>query len=212
MQNELREQSGLGFKIALLVGLPAAVGFSVLAKPIIMLLYRNLDGALLEETAVLLIIMSIAVLVLTMLQTMTGILQGLGKVFIPVTNLAIGAVVKIVLSMILIRVPDINVKGAAIGTVACYSIAAILNVIFVIKHTKMKIGVLDHIIKPIVCTALMGVSVYLIYPVLFKFVGNSLAALGAIVIGVVIYAAALLFTKTITKREIEMIRGKRKTA
>jgi len=196
----------------LLVGLPSAVGFSILAKPIIMLLYRNLDGALLDETAMLLIIMSIGVLVLTMLQTMTGILQGLGRVFVPVTNLAVGAVVKIVTSLALIRIPDINVKGAAIGTVACYTIAAILDVYFVVKYTKMKIGLLNHIIKPIVCTALMGLTVYLLYPILYNIVGNSLATLGSITLGAVVYAASLIFTKTITKREIDMIRGRKKTA
>ena len=206
---DLQEQSGLGFKIALLVGLPAATGYILLAKPIIQLLYHNLDGVKLAETGTLLIIMSVGVLVLTMLQTMTGILQGLGKVQIPVINLAIGAVVKVVISLLFIRVPEINVKGAAIGTVACYSVAAILDVIAVIKHSQMRLHFVNDVIKPLVCTAAMGGVVYLLYPVLFKLTdSNTLSALGAIASAMVVYAGALFVTKTVTKQEIAAIRGK----
>ena len=212
LKDELKEQSGLGFKMALLVGLPAAAGFGILAKPIISLLYRNLEGAVLNEAAVLLIIMAAAVLVLTMVQTMTGILQGLGRVLIPVRNLGIGALAKIVISVVLIRIPEINVKGAAIGTVSCYAIAAILNIISVSRHTKMRIDWMGQILKPVIATALMGGAVYFAYPVLEGILGSSIATLGAIVIGLVVYAAALLLTKTITKDEIAMIRGRKRTA
>jgi stage V sporulation protein B len=209
MTEELKQQSGLGFKIALLVGLPCAVGFSVLAKQIIMLLYRHLSGTLLEETATLLIIMSIGVLMLTVLQTMTGILQGLGKVKIPVVNLAIGAVLKIIITVVLIRIPSINVKGAAIGTVVCYGVAAILDVYFVVKHTGMKIRILDHIIKPVASSALMGIVVYLAYPIIYDIVdSNTIATIASILVGGTVYAGGLLFTKTITKQEISLIRGK----
>jgi len=208
LKDQLRSQSALGFKIALLVGLPCAAGFSILAKPIISLLYRNLEGAMLDETATLLVIMSIGVLVLTMVQTMTGILQGLGRVLIPVRNLAIGAVVKIVLSVVLIRIPDINVKGAAFGTVACYAIAAILNVISVVKHTKMKLDLSGQFLKPLFCTGLMVGVVWILLPTFVDFVGDSLATLGVIAVGGVVYVAALITTQTISKDEIAMIRGK----
>ena len=163
---------------------------------------------MLDETATLLVIMSIGVLVLTMVQTMTGILQGLGRVLIPVRNLAIGAVVKIVLSVVLIRIPDINVKGAAFGTVACYAIAAILNVISVVKHTKMKLDLSGQFLKPLFCTGLMVGVVWILLPTFVDFVGDSLATLGVIAVGGVVYVAALITTQTISKDEIAMIRGK----
>ncbi len=206
---KLREQSGLGLKIALLVGLPAAMGYILLAKPIIHMLYHNLEGQKLEETAMLLIIMSAGVIVLTLLQTMTGILQGIGKVQVPVINLAIGAVVKVVISLLLIRIPEINVKGAALGTVACYSVAAVLDVIAVIKHTGMRIDWLNQIIKPIGCSVAMGAVVYFLNPFIFKISGsNTISALAAILAGVVVYGGALFLTKTVTKQELAAIRGK----
>jgi len=184
-----------------------------LAKPIIQLLYRNLEGQLLNETATLLIIMSAGVIVLTLLQTMTGILQGLGKVKIPVINLAIGAVVKLALSLVLIRIPEINVKGAAIGTVACYSVAAVLDVIAVVKHSQMHLSVVSHILKPLGCSLAMGAVVYLVYPLLINVTdSNTISALGSIVVGVVVYAGALILTKTVTKDEIDTIRGRKAKA
>jgi stage V sporulation protein B len=55
---------------------------------------------------------------------------------IPVVNLFIGALVKVVLTYTLTGIQDINVKGAAIGTVAAYIVASTLNIIAVKRITE----------------------------------------------------------------------------
>ena len=61
------------------------------------------------------------VVFLGLIQTMNGILQGMGKPMIPVIALVIGMVFKIVISYTLTAIPEINVLGSALGTV--YSIS-----------------------------------------------------------------------------------------
>ena len=160
----------------MLLGLPCAAGLYFLATPIMHLLFRRLQDVnpdpniaqlyLLSTAGDLLATMAAAVLFLTILQTMSGILQGLGKTYIPVINLFIGVVVKIVLSFILIRIPSINMQGAFIGTLACYAIAAVLDVAFVIKYARAKLRVIGDFIRPMLAAGVMGVFVYLMLPYL----------------------------------------------
>lgn len=211
--SEVSSRSAMGFKLAVLIGLPCAVGMYILAKPIIMLLFSS--GRLtMEELTVgadMLKTLSIGVLFLTMLQTMTGILQGAGHQFIPVVNLLIGAAIKVVLSVVLMRVPSLNINGAAIGTAACYGVAALLNVAAVIRHTKPGLKVVSGVLTPVLSTAVMGVLVYLLYVPLASSSGNTLATLVCIAAAVVIYVIMLFVTGALSKEDMKYIPGGRIT-
>ena len=68
-------------------------------------------------------------------QTMTGSLQGLGKVYVPAISLLFGCIAKIVLNIVLIRIPSINIYGAAISSIACQFIScAICFVVLANNH------------------------------------------------------------------------------
>ncbi len=203
-------RSAMGLKLALLIGLPCAVGMFILAEPIIRLLYGgslSADEILLGTQ--LLQTLSLGVFFLTLLQTMTGILQGAGHQFVPLVNLAIGAGVKIILSIVLIRIPSLNVHGAAIGTAACYGIAAILNTLYVIRFTKPKVKPAKDVLMPLVATAAMGGAAFLAYHQLSGSMGNTKAALIAIVAAGVVYFALLLLTGGLRLSDIREISGRR---
>jgi stage V sporulation protein B len=204
-------RSAMGFKLAVLIGLPCAVGMYLLAEPIITLLYSH-GGLSPEEVLVgagLLKIMAIAVLFLTMLQTMSGILQGAGRQFIPLFTLLIGAAVKVVLSLTLIRMPELNIDGAAISTAACYGIAAILNVIAVIKITKPNIKVVSGLLMPIISSGVMGIVTYLMYKTILPSLGNTKATLLSIVGAFIVYIVMLFITGGIQKDDMAFIPGGR---
>lgn len=200
-------RSTMGFKLAVLVGVPSAVGMFLLAKPILSFLYSSLSDDALTQGAELLQIMSLAVLFLTLLQTLSGILQGAGKPFIPLISLLAGAIVKVVLSIILIKIPSLNIKGAAIGTAACYAIAAMLNLIAVIKVTKPKIKVVSDVVMPIISTATMGVLVYFMYRSLEPALGNTKATLLCLLGAVLVYVVMLFVTGAAKKEDMTFIPG-----
>ena len=202
-------RSAMGFKLGLLIGLPCAVGMYLLAEPIIRLLYAS-DKITPAEIAVggeLLRILAIGVLFLTMLQTMTGILQGSGHQFVPLINLGVGATVKVVLSLVLIRIPSLNINGAAIGTAACYGIAAVLNVISVARLTRPDIRFFSGFIMPLVSTAAMGLVTYVLYKVMSASHGNTLSVLVSIVAAVLVYVVMLFITGSLRKPDMEYIPG-----
>ncbi len=202
----VRNKSSFGFKLALLVGLPCAVGFMLLAQPIIMMLYKSVQGSELTMAATLFQMLSFGVLFLTLVQTMTGILQGLGKPVLPVFSLIVGAAVKVVVSILLIRVPSINIYGAAAGTIACYAIAAVMDIIFVVKRAGFRLSFVNHILKPVVATAVMGVVVWQMYRGIGA-ISNTLGVLAAILAGIVAYVLVLVLTRGLTPSELEMVPG-----
>ncbi len=201
------KKSGMGFKLALLVGLPCAAGFYFLAQPIIHLLYSRVEGENLVTAGTLLSIMAIGVLFLTIVQTMTGILQGLGKPVLPVINLFIGVGIKIAVSLIFIKMPEINVKGAAIGTVACYAVAAVLDVACVLRHSKLKLRIGDHILKPLLAAGVMALFVYLYMPILSRFVSQNTATILVICGAVILYFIMIFICGALKKEDMEFIPG-----
>lgn len=203
---QLQNKAAFGMKLAVFIGLPAAFGFYLLAGPIIHLLFRSVAGHEFYLAVSLLRVLSLGVLFLTLVQSMTGVLQGLGKPSLPVVGLAAGAAVKVFLSICLIRDPDINIMGAVYGTMACYAVAAAMDVAFVIKNVRLRLSLADHVLKPAVATALMGGAAVLVYRTVGEWSG-TMGVLAAILAAVLLYGASLVFMRAITKEETALMPG-----
>ncbi|HML68118.1 MAG TPA: polysaccharide biosynthesis protein [Clostridia bacterium] len=203
----ISNKAGIGLKLSMLIGLPCAAGLYLLSTPIVHLLFVGLKGDNLIIAGNLMGIMAISVLFLTILQTMTGILQGLGKTYLPVINLFIGIGVKILISIFFIRVPEINIRGAAYGTVACYAIAALLDVICVIKYANARPRVLHDFIKPLLATAGMGLVVYLMMPHVASGEYSRLTTIGVILIAVALYVLFTFLFGAINQEDTEYLPG-----
>ena len=204
-EEAVQQKASFGLKLALLVGLPCAAGFFLFARPIMTLLY-DLSGDKLHMATGLFEMLAVGVLFLTVLQTMTGVLQGLGKPFLPVVSLCVGAGIKIVSSIILIGDPQINIYGAAVGTILCYAAAAVMDVAFVIRRAKMRLSPAGHIFKPVAATAVMAAAAYFIYGAIGA-KSNTLGLAAAIFSGLVVYAVMLILIKGLTREELQTIPG-----
>ena len=116
------------FKWCIILGAAASILLVALGWLALRILYSG--GLTVEELSIatrLLAIGSVSVLLISILQVATSVLQGMGKAHKPAINLAIGAVFKITLSLLLL--PLIGIYGAAIATVACYGITCLLNIV-----------------------------------------------------------------------------------
>ncbi len=214
-ENNMRsiaQKSGIGLKLSMLVGLPSAAGLFFLSTPIMHLLYAGLKGDYLLIGGQLLGILAISVFFLTILQTMTGILQGLGKTYLPVINLFIGIGVKIAVSVITIKIPEINVQGSAYGTLACYAIAALLDIICVIRCAHMRVKLLDDFVKPLLATAGMSAAVYFMMPPVASGAYSRLMTLVVIAAAVVVYLLLIFIFGALKPEDMKFIPGGGKIA
>lgn len=192
-------------RISIIFGLPAAIGMFVLAEPITVLLYKN------AEAGIPLAVLSWGVIFLSIIQTTTGILQGIGQTLLPVVNLAIGAVAKIILNYTLTSIPSINIKGAALGSVVAYMIPAILNFIAVIRFTGLSIDFSHMFIKPVISTAFMGICVNVFYKKMILIgIGQNKVTLMSIVVGAMTYIIPLILIGGIKKSDLELLPGGQK--
>lgn len=198
-----------GIKFAFLEGVPVTAAFFIFASPIFSFLYPSStpeQHAL--ATGLLMTMCSVAVF-LPFMQTMTGVLQGIGKQNLPPIALAVGAVVKVGLSLFLMSIPQINIYGAVIGTVMCYVIAAVMNYLYVRKYTGVRIKWGEHLLKPIIATAVMAAVAYLVYSLIAPH-SNAAGVIACAVVGLLVYFFMLVLVKAVNEREMLQIRGGKK--
>ncbi|NLY42882.1 MAG: polysaccharide biosynthesis protein [Clostridiaceae bacterium] len=187
-------------RITLLFSLPCAIGLSVLSGPILQLVYRD-TGA--EK---LLNILGIAVIFVSLVLVTNAILQATGRVFIPVRNMLIGGIIKVIVNYFVVGIDYINIKGAPLGTNICYFVIAMLNLISVKKYTRAEYKFMDFVFKPVIAVASMVIAVVFTYDKLMLGTqSNSIATLGAIVIGALMYGLMLIAIGGIRKEDIELM-------
>lgn len=203
----VREASLTGLKLALIVGAPCAAGLFVLGGPVIDLLFTKLNQEQVLLAGDIMRTASIGILFLSLVQTMTGIIQGMGRPMVSVINLVFGGVLKVVTMLILMRIPNINIQGASISTVVCYAAAGILDTLYVIRRTGMKIHIGDVFIKPLFSSVVMGVGASLVYNLLHQAGHNALATLFGVGAGAVIYIAFVFIFKMLSPEELSYIPG-----
>lgn len=205
-KKKLRQTIETGLRVALILGLPAAVGMVAVSNGIMSILYPS-QIEIVDSISKILEVLGWGVAFLSLMQITTGILQGLDKQNLPVINLLYGVVIKIILNFILIGIPSINIYGAAISTVIAYAIASILNVRSVIKHGDVSLNYKKVFIKPVIVAGIMGLIVKLSNLLLLKVLSIRLAAVCGIFIGVISYSLLLFVFKVIDDKDLELIPG-----
>ena len=197
-------QTDLGMRFAFLIGLPCSIGMSVLSEPLMRFFYQ---GSIAEEQLILggeLLAMSgLTIILFTVVQATTSVLQGLGKQRIPMFTLLAGVICKIVLNYVLIGTPGIGIHGAPIASLVCYTVSMVPNLYYVLKYTKSRMNWMGWIVRPGIATAAMGIAVFALRELL-PF--GRLLLLIEVAVGVVVFAVAALGVKAITKEDLRAFR------
>lgn len=173
----------IAIKASTVIALPATCGLFFMSYPILNLLFPgHSEGHLILKYASL----SIPFIILT--QTSTAILQGTGFYFLPIKNLVIGCIAKILITMILVSIPYINIYGAIAGTIAGYLITAILNMRALRKKLNISINYYDTTIKPAYSSIIMIIGVVFLYKYVYNYtISNGISCLISIFGGIIIY-------------------------
>ena len=209
----LVETMKLGFRTTTIMAFPCMIGMMVLAEPILKLLYfRRFDECV--DAAPILMFMSVSIIALSMEQTTTSVLQGMGKQMYPVRNLAIGCLFKIVVTFTLLRIHAINVSGAAIGTIVADFVAFYLNSRKIEQFTGGKADFVLTYVRPFIASAIMGAVAWGVHFGLAALladknpvVANMVSTIVAIMIAVVVYVILIFAVKAITFEELDSLPG-----
>ena len=200
----MNERIDMAIRLTVMLALPAAAGLALLAAPV--------DVALFKDTAgyVTIQVMAYATVFASLQTTLAAVLQGSGRVYLPVYNLLIACVVKALLNVVL--VPLYGIQGAAVATVISYAVAAILNLYGMNRYLGTKTLWLRWFGKPLFATFIMSGFVYAALrqwerwrPFVSHRLEAALACILLVTIGIIIYGAALLASASIAERELRQV-------
>ena len=153
--------------------------------------------------AELLQISAMTIVLFTLVQATSGILQGAGKQQIPMLTLVAGVVMKIALNYTLVRRADINIHGAPWASLLCYTVSLIPNMIYVCRCTGYRFSLAEVVLKPLGCSLVMGGVVWLIWHFGFGDPGhlNGFVLVAGILLcvaaGILTYGFLALATRTV---------------
>lgn len=202
---EAAEKVNYSLLVSILIILPCAIGLIVLAEPVYKIIYFNAS-----EGYELLQLVSVSLIFAAVAQTMTGSLQGIGKVFVPAISLLFGCIAKIILNILLIRIPSVNIYGAAVSSIACQFISCAICFMVLRKHCKLKIQPVKYIVKPLIAGVIMGAAALGTYKLVMLitgagFVTNLIATVLAIGVAVVVYFALVFALKIMSPDEVKQL-------
>lgn len=204
--SSIKKNASASIKITLMIGLPSAVGLALLSQDVMLLLYPTKVEAAIGAGAILKI-SAWGIIFLSLFQSTTGILQGLGKQLLPARNLLIGAVIKLFLSYTLIAIPAINIKGAAISSVAGFMIACILNMISLVKYTGLRLSIFNDILKPVIAVMVMGIAVIGSKMMFLSILGGKFTTIVAILTGAMVFFIMVFLLKIIDDDDLNLMPG-----
>jgi stage V sporulation protein B len=134
---------------------------------------------------------------------LTGTLQGLGQIKLPVIATLIGALVKIPVNYVLIAMPSVNILGVVIGTIVCFMVSAGINMYFLYRCTGILPSLSAAFIKPLVAAAGMGMVCYAVYHTAKIFMPSALATIGALCAGGVTYVLFMCVIKGFRQSDLQ---------
>ena len=182
------------FKYSMITGAPFFALFAALGTPILRLLFAGaMPPEMVDLGGFLLMFAGAYVIFISFLQPAAATLQGVGKAYVPATNLFIGAAVKAIATCILL--PIVGILGAVLATLLCYMVTAFLDLVSMLRHVKRPQGILAAFFVPvagaILAAAVMRLS---FWPLTGKMPGIIALGLAGFA-GVAVYGAFLLITR-----------------
>ena len=196
--------SSTALRVTLLIGIPASVGMALFAQPICQLLLYN-QPEVAQEAAPLLTMLSLAIAFSGLLFTTNSILQSFGRTTQPVIDMAVGGVVKVALSYVLIGIPQVAAMGSAISTVASYVVMVVLNLIAIRSSLPRMDSVVRTALPLLLSAGVMGGVSYGFYWLLAQFISPRLAVIPAILLAIVVYAVCVVLFKGVSYDDVVML-------
>lgn len=169
----------LSYGLTALFAIPASLGLSAFAKPILQLLFQS-DTEAVAIAAPLLSYLGISVFLSCMITATNSVLHAYQIVNRPILALVAGAAVKIAVAYGLIGVPRIALAGAPLSTFFCNLTVVILNLIFAAPLCRMP-SVKELFVRPLAVSAFAVAISYGAYAyAVFRLGENRLITLAAL--------------------------------
>jgi stage V sporulation protein B len=197
-------------RIILMISIPCAVGLFSLAKPVMMILFPQ--RASLQEASMLLRFLAITVVFYSLSTVTNAVLQGIGKVNVPVINAVLALILQTIVLSILLIYTNLGDIALCIVTIIYSFMMCLLNNFVMYKYLPIHNDLKKTYLFPSVSAIVMGIAAFLVYELfnlLFGFFissdyfANLFATMIAVVVAGFVYFAVLIKSGGATQEDIK---------
>lgn len=200
----LLEKIQLAIRVSMAIGMGATAGLMTIMKPTNMMLFENHEGT------VVLVILSLAIFLSSVVITCNAVLQGLGHTVFPAVIVLSGLVLKYFLNMLL--VPSYGTLGAAIATnmtLLCIGLVLWIKLLVIFRKPLVTMSFFLKTLLAVISMVLVLKGYLLLTSFLYGYtwlaherVIASFQALSAVAIGGVLYLYVMIRMRSFTADEI----------
>ena len=207
-----RRQVGNAIRITSIVAIPSAVGLAVLARPITMLMFPQMES--LELASSLLSLLAVTVIFYSISTITNAALQSIGKMNLPLVSAGIALVVQTVVLVLLLRFTDLDVRALVLVSILYSVMIFAVNQYYLRRFLGIRQDVRRDYLQPLVCAALMGAAAKAVYylvsmaaepvenlPKGFYF-RNLAATAAALLAAVLVYGYTMVRSGTIRRKDL----------
>ncbi len=202
-RSQINQKINYAFRLCFIIAIPSAVGLSVLSKPVYSILRYGSGYYLMAYGSIVLVLMSVS-------QIQTSILQGAGRLYKSTFYLMLGITVKIIVNYFLIGIKNINILGAIISSIVGFSVSIMLNSIEIKKKLKGNINLFKQALRPLISSCIMGLVVWATYKLFYlvlnlmvkSYIANLLATVISVLTSLVVFMFAMILIKGITREDL----------
>ena len=197
-----RQKIGVAVKTTMLISIPCAVGRLVLARPVTYLLFPRTEEVV-SLASRLLMTLSLSVVFYALSTLNSSILQGLGRVNIPIVNAFIALVLQTAVALGLLFYTELDLYSMAVANTVYSGAMCILNQISVRKAVGYRQEVLKTFVIPFAASLFMGAFAWAVYEGLLMMTGSMrISVIPAILAGACVYFAMLIILRGVTEKEL----------
>ena len=190
---------------SMLIALPCSIGMCIFSKQILDLLFPNAnDGAFLLSIYAFNIIFSV------LIQTTTGALHGMGKIFLPTVILIVGVIFKFILNIILVPIQSLSIVGAALSTILSNIICCLFLLYLLFTNIKINLTFSRFIFKPVISTIIMALFSLMTFNWISGILSEKLATIISIIFAGLIYIICIIAFRVFSINEIKSLLSKHK--
>ena len=207
-----RRQVGNAIRITSIIAIPSAVGLAVLARPITMLMFPQMES--LELASSLLSLLAVTVIFYSISTSTNAALQSIGKMNLPLVSAGIALVVQTVVLVLLLRFTDLDVRALVLVSILYSVMIFAVNQYYLRRFLGIRQDVRRDYLQPLVCAALMGAAAKAVYylvsmaaepvenlPKGFYF-RNLAATAAALLAAVLVYGYTMVRSGTIRRKDL----------
>jgi stage V sporulation protein B len=189
----VKARSSEAIRLTILIGIPCLLILFYFATPLTAF-FKS------DSVAPILRVLALGGIFSYIQQTTTGILQGLGKFYLPVIHSIISALLRIPILYILTGQPTWGLNGTAVAYVLGYLIMALLNLGALVRYTGLVIDLPRFFLQPFSA----GIAMLLFFQLLGIFTQPWIILI-QIFVGLACYLTILLLNGGLTLTDIQRL-------